>query len=265
MAKNITSEQKDFYDDVAAIITAMTDDEKPFLLETLESVLMDPDIAQIILCIENKNNWFDSIAGSLIYDSRLEIIHLPMMPIGAIRNTALTYVKKSWITYCDGDDVWCKGKTGIQRKYADQMNADFVGTGHYLTNEAGTLRAFGLSMYIAMPSSWLVRTDIMRKYPFNEEWSRGSDGEWWIRTDAFIKKVKCPEMLLRYRVRPISTSTMAPSKKRKLKFIKIAGIPVLGWSIFIITYVIWVFTKHLPYKWKPIWSEWLNEHENIKK
>ena len=40
-------------------------------------------------------------------DPRLKIIRMPLSPLGNIRNNALKYVKKPWVAYCDGDDIWC--------------------------------------------------------------------------------------------------------------------------------------------------------------
>ncbi|WP_242541854.1 hypothetical protein [Leptolyngbya sp. Cla-17] len=108
----------DDFNDVAAIITAMTDAEQPFVSDTLKSVLSDPGIAQVILCIAEKNVWIDAVIGKFVTDPRLEIVRLPLKPLGAIRNQALTYVKELWVAYCDGDDVCSKGKTKIQRTCA---------------------------------------------------------------------------------------------------------------------------------------------------
>ena len=259
MTKKISKEHRAAYQDVAAIVTAMTDDEKPFLSETIRAVLLDPGIGQVILCVEEKNDWLDSVIGLLSTDHRLDVLRIPFMPIGGVRNRALEYVKKPWVTYCDGDDVWCEEKTLIQRSYADQKKADFIGTGHYLTDEAGVIRAYGFSLYLPMLSSWMVRTEMMRKYPFNELLTTGSDGEWWIKTFNIIRKEKCPQTLVRYRVRSQSVSSITFSKKRKLKFVTLAGLPSLRWPILFFSYCIWIFTRHLHYRWMSKWSK-MNHH-----
>lgn len=262
MTKDVSGQLKDEAQDVTAIITAMTNDERAFVSETVESVLADPYIAQVILCIEDKNDWIDSIIESHLKDLRLHIVRIPLMPIGAVRNRALQYVQKPWLAYCDGDDVWCNGKTKIQQEYARKTGADLVGAGHYLTDEKGNVRAYGLSLFIPMPSSWLVRTDLMRQYPFNEFRTRGSDGEWWISIPARIRKVKCPEMLVRYRVRTYSVSSIAFSKRRKLQLVALAGIPVLGPVIRFLTYCFWILTRHQSYRWMPRWSKWLKQYQH---
>lgn len=42
------------FNDVAAIVTAMTDSERPFLQDTLRAVLEDPCIRQVVLCVDHK-------------------------------------------------------------------------------------------------------------------------------------------------------------------------------------------------------------------
>ena len=165
MGSDTLSGQSDGGQDVAAIITAMTDGEQPFLAETVEAALSDPGIGQVVLCIEEKNNWLDATIGSCRQDPRLKVVRLPIMPQGAVRNKALDYVQQPWVAYCDGDDVWCKGKTLIQRGFADKTGSDFVGVDHYLMDEEGNVRAFALARNIPMPSAWMVRAEIMRKIP----------------------------------------------------------------------------------------------------
>ena len=247
----------DDFNDVAAIVTAMTDAEQPFVSDTLKSVLSDPGIAQVILCIAEKNVWIDAVIGNFVTDPRLEIVRLPLKPLGAIRNKALTYVKEAWVAYCDGDDVWSKGKTKIQRTCASVTGCDFVGADHYLTNQEGKIRAFAPAHYIPMPSSWMVRTEVMKLHPFTEEpfsLRQEESGEWWIRTSGIVKKVRCPKMLLRYRIRFNSLSANTSSMQRKAKIIALAKIPVLGAIIFCATGCMWLFSRRQEYIWQPDWG-----------
>jgi glycosyltransferase involved in cell wall biosynthesis len=254
MGTNMLNVQKNNYRDVAAVITAMTDGEQPFLFETVKAVLSDPCIGQVVLCVEAKNGWLETTINSFKTDPRLHIVRLSMMPLGAVRNQALNHVQKPWVAYCDGDDVWCKGKTLIQRVFASKTGCDFVGADHYLTDEKGKIRAFALSHHLPMPSSWIVRTETMRKYPFNEALHQGQDGEWWIRTANVIQKARCPQMLLRYRVRPHSNSSSTPSKQRKERIITLARIPVIGLSILFFTYCAWFFKRQRQYIWSSDWG-----------
>ena len=240
--------------DVAAVIVAMTDAEQPFLLETMRSVLSDPCIVQVILCIEKNNNWIDSTIGSVSSDPHLEIVRLTLAPPGAIRNAAVNYVRMPWIAFCDGDDVWCNEKI-LQRKYANETGSDFVGADHYLTDEAGKVRAFALARYMPMLSSWMVRTEVMKQYPFNETMFVAEDGQWWSRTEGKIIKARYPNMLLKYRVRYNSLSSVDGSKKRKVKIVALGSIPVLGKLVYLATGCLWLFTRKKQYIWHKGWGQ----------
>ncbi|NMF60550.1 glycosyltransferase [Pseudanabaena yagii] len=244
--------------EVAAIVTAMTDAEKPFVRDTIESILSDLAIGQIVLCIEENNNWIDATLNSLVSDPRLEVIRLPLVPLGAVRNKALNHVRMPWVAYCDGDDVWCNGKTLIQLNHAKATGCDFVGADHYLTNEKGEIRALAPARYIPMPSSWMVKTEIMKQHPFTEapfSLSQEESGEWWSRTSGIVSKARCPKMLLRYRIRSNSLSNKTPSMQRKAKIVSLANIPVLGTIILLVTWLNWLFTRQDQYIWYTGWGE----------
>ncbi len=245
----------DIQPEVAAIVTAMTDKEQPFVHDTIESVLSDPGIAQVVLCIEQKNTWIETTLGDLLTDPRLEIARMPLAPPGAVRNQAIKRVQMPWVAYCDGDDVWCQGKTLIQHTYAMTLECDLVGADHYLTNEDGKICAFALARYLPMPSAWMVRTETMRQHPFNESLYEGECGEWWVRTTGIVRKVRCPEMLLRYRIRASSLSAKTPSMRRKAKVVALANIPILGAIILFFTKCIWLFTRQKTYIWNKGWGQ----------
>jgi Glycosyltransferase like family 2 len=244
--------------EVAAIVTAMTDGEQPFVHDTVESVLSDPGIGQVVLCIEQKNTWIQTVLGSLISDPRLEVIQIPLIPLGAVRNHALTHVRMPWVAYCDGDDVWCQGKTLIQLTYAKATGSDFVGADHYLTNDKGQIRALSPARYLPMPSSWMVRTEVMKQHPFTEapySLSQEESGEWWIRTSGILSKARCPKMLLRYRIRSSSLSAKTPSMRRKAKIVALANIPGIGAIILFVTGCIWLVTRQNKYIWYEDWGQ----------
>lgn len=240
--------------DVAAIITAMTDSEQPFLARTLRSVLQDPGIAQVIVCVEERSAWAETTIAPFRDDDRLRVLPLPMMLLGAVRNRALALVEHPWIAYCDGDDLWCRGKTMTQRAIAARGNCAFVGADHCLIDEADRRRAVALARYIPMPSSWLVKTEVMERYPFSESLVRGTDGEWWSRTAKTVQKVRCPQILLRYRVRSGSLSSPTPSKSRKSRIVRWAQRPILGWVIWWVTYGLWWLTRRNDYVWLSSWG-----------
>lgn len=247
--------QKYDLNDVAAIITAMTDEEQPFLKEAVNAVLTDPGIGQAILCVEKKNTWVTTTLGSLTLDPRLEVIRMPIASLGDVRNQALSYVNLPWIAYCDGDDVWCRGKTRIQRIYANQMDYEFVGVDHYLINEDGKVCAYAFARNIPMPSSWMVQTEIMRRYPFDGTLRQVEDGEWWIRTKDKVRKGRCPKVLLKYRIRSNSLSSSTPSKERKTKVVILASKPFFRGGILFLTRCFWFLNRRNEYLWLEDWNK----------
>ena len=241
--------------DVAAIVTAMTEGEQPFLFETVEAVLADPSIGQVILCVEEKNAWVDMALGILTEDSRLEIVRMPMAFPGAVRNRALDSVKMTWVAYCDGDDVWCAGKTLAQLACANTTKSDFVGADHYLINEKSKVCAVAFARNLPMTSSWLVRTEIMKQYPFDASESISDDGDWWIRTGDRVRKVRCSQLLLKYRVRSGSLSSNTPSKRRKARIVAIASLPILREIALFLTGGFWLTTRREKYVWLKGWGQ----------
>jgi Glycosyl transferase family 2 len=246
--------------DVAAIITAMTDGEKAFLFETVVAVLADRTIGQVILCVAMGNTWVNALLAPMLADPRLEIVQLPMGSPGATRNQAIRHVRLPWVAYCDGDDVWCPDKTQIQRAYANATGSDFVGADHYLIDESGATKAYALATYIPMPSSWLVRSAIMRQHRFDESLPQGSDGEWWVRTTGLIRRSRCPEMLMRYRVRSGSVSSSTPSKQRKAKIIAMATVPIVSQLVLLLSWCIWRTTRRSWYVWLKSWDQQYPQH-----
>ncbi|MFP4092671.1 MAG: hypothetical protein ACLFUB_13930 [Cyclobacteriaceae bacterium] len=238
--------------DVTAVITAMTDAEKNFLNEAIQAALSDEFIGQIIVCVEEKNQWIDSLVQG-IKDDRLEIHRLPMMNVSKVRNYGVKKSRLDWVAFCDGDDVWCKDKTRYQRVFVSKLNASFIGADHLLINTRGEIKACGLARYIPMPSSWLIRTEVMRKYPFDENVHQGQDCEWWFRTRKVIKKARCPHQLILYRVRASSLSDAQPSKKRKARVVKISENSVFGSFFYFLTYLLWLMSRRYSYRWHSAW------------
>lgn len=246
-------ERLEVFQDVAAIITAMTDGEQPFLFDAVSAVFSDLAIGQVVLCVEENNTWVHETISAFLLNPRLQIVRLPMMSAGATRNQALAFVEKGWVAYCDGDDVWCPGKTFIQRAIARETGCDFVGADHYLTDKEMTIRAFALARNIPMTSSWLVKADVMRTYPFIDS-SMAEDGDWWIRTRGQVSKVRCPKPLVKYRVRADSISALTPSKRRKVLIIKVSKVPVMGTIVLLLTYFAWLLTRQKKYIWLSAWG-----------
>jgi hypothetical protein len=226
---------------VTAIVTAMTDGERPYLAASLGAILSEEEIADVILCVMDSNTWVEEVLESVGTDRRIQILRMSMDVPGVVRNEAVKHVGTDWIAFCDGDDVWCKGKTAIQLAHAAAHNTDFVAGDHYLTDEQGRVRAVALAKYLPMTSTWMVRTAIMQRHPF-----RGvqyEDHHWWFDTMKMVPKLRCPKLLLRYRVRPVSESTAEPSKIRKTRVVAWASKPVIGLGVLMLTWGMWLVNR----------------------
>jgi hypothetical protein len=247
--------RRDGYQDVAAIITAMTDAEQPFLYETVQSIMADVNIRQIILCVEKGNTWLEKTLHSLFTDQRLVIMRMKMSELGDVRNRGLESVTMPWVAYCDGDDVWCAGKIQAQRAWAEMTNSDLVGCDHYLINEKGKIRLFAFARHVPLPSSWLVRTEIMKRYPFRDVIPGTQDGEWWVRTGDLVRKVRCPKVLLKYRMRADSMSSAVPSKRWKMRVVDLASWPILREIVLWLSWIVWLMSRQVGYQWNAEWGQ----------
>jgi glycosyltransferase involved in cell wall biosynthesis len=219
--------------DVTAVVTCMTDEERPFLRIALESVIGQTVPCQIRLYVSTENTWVDEAVAGL---PGIIVRRVPMMPVALVRNTGVSESNTEWIALLDGDDVWMPNK--LERQLAMAGSADFVGADHELLDEKGDVRAYGLGTVLPMPSSWLVRRKVFLRTPF-EVSPNGYDEDsvWWTRTQESTRRVRVPEFLIGYRVRSVSVSTPAPSKRRKLRFVQLGGLPVIGSMVRSTTWV----------------------------
>ena len=81
--------------------------------------------------------------------------------------------KTEWVAFCDGDDVWCKGKTSAQRAFAEKNNAVLSAADHYLTDEKGAHTSRGFGEVFAHDLLLVRAYDVMRKYPFRKDEMQG--------------------------------------------------------------------------------------------
>jgi glycosyltransferase involved in cell wall biosynthesis len=196
--------------EVTAIITCMTDNEKPFIREAVESVFYQTSRCVVRVYAETHNEWIDALLSDL---AGVEIRRLPLQPVGPVRNLAAKEAETELIAYLDGDDIWHHNKIERQLEFFEECKADLVGADHTLIRENGTLFAFGHCRYMPMPSSWLVRRRCILECPFVPVWPE--DGLWWTDPKNTAVKRRLPEFLIDYRVRLSSSSSDEPSKRRK--------------------------------------------------
>lgn len=210
--------------EVTAIVTCMTDAERPFLRATLDSVRDQTAPCATLLLVAEDNPWVEAMVQDL---PRLTVMRRRLAPVGAIRNAGIAAATTEYVALLDGDDVWRKEKTARQLAFLRGREADFVAVDHMLMREEGQVFAYGSARYMAMPSAWMARRDLMLRHPFDPE-ARGGleDGIWWRGTWGRVAKHRLPEPLLLYRVRNASLSSLSRGKRRKLAMAKISALPL---------------------------------------
>jgi glycosyltransferase involved in cell wall biosynthesis len=221
--------------DVTAIVTCMTDAERPFLKETLQSVQDQTVPCEIIVVVLESNSWIDEVAEGV---PGLRIVRRPPGWPGAARNTGVEVATTEFVAFLDGDDVWLPAKTERQLAFLNSGHHDFVAVDHLLMTEDGQVFAYALARHLPMPSTWMVRRDNILSYPFNPNLGEGEDGDWWVSTWNSVRKYRLPDPLIKYRVRGRSLSTTTPSKRRKLAFARLGNQPVTRWPLLAATYVL---------------------------
>jgi hypothetical protein len=87
----------------------------------------------------------------------------------------------------------------------------------------------------------------MLRFPFDPESKHGEDYFWLIETRAASKRIRVPEVLVRYRIRGSSISALAHghSRQRKLREFTagIASYPAVRYPVLAATYVRYLFGR----------------------
>jgi glycosyltransferase involved in cell wall biosynthesis len=219
---------------MTVIITCMTDSEKPFLKDAINSVINQTVPCNIRVYLERNNQW---AKGIIPINSFITTRYVPLAPPGIIRNLGAIESDSEWIAFLDGDDTWKPNKIELQLKAAQNTNSSILSTDHFLIDEQGKVVACGLGgKNIPMTSSWMVKRNIFSHLSFSDKMT-GEDVEWWKKSGAFGKQHRVSSFLLNYRLREISASSMTPSKIRKMKILNASRKPALRYLLIISTWV----------------------------
>ncbi len=223
----------------------MTDSERPYLRETLESVRSQTVPCKVILVVLDSNEWID---GLLKEFPEVKLIRRGPGWAGAARNDGVLAATTEFVAFLDGDDVWRPRKTEQQAAFLCQSKQEFVAVDHILITQQGDQFAYALARYLPMPSSWMVRRETMLREPFDPTVGFGlEDAEWWLRTWYSVNKCRLPRALIGYRVRGQSASSLTPSKRRKLSFAKWSALPAVRPFLLMSTYFIHMLTRRSGY------------------
>jgi glycosyltransferase involved in cell wall biosynthesis len=223
--------------DVTAIVTCMTDAERPFIREALQSVQNQTMIPyETIIVVLESNSWIDNVVAEFPH---MKVVRRPPGWEGAARHTAIDAAQTEFVAFLDGDDVWLPAKT---RKQVELMRSgcwDMVGADYIMTTEEGKPFAYGLCRYQTPPSAWMVRRETMLRYPFDPDTPVGADWQWWENNWRTVRRVRLAEQLMKYRVRRQSLSTPVPDKRRKLALSQLSDIPTARPLILAATYALY--------------------------
>ncbi len=143
---------------VTAIISCMTDGERPYIRAALESVANQTMPCAARVYVADTNDWIANVTDGLEW---IVVCPVPMMPVSAIRNLGVREADTDLVAFLDGDDFWLPEKTERQVAALRQNAAEFAGVDHVLVDEAGRKFAYGIARYIPMSSAWLVSRDFM--------------------------------------------------------------------------------------------------------
>lgn len=220
--------------EVTAIVTCMTDAERPFIREALRSVHDQTTPCEAIMVVEASNRWIDGVVAEF---PDVRVLRTPQCWAGAARNAGVAAARTGFVAFLDGDDVWLPAKTSRQLAFLRAGGADFVGVDHLLMTEEGGVFAYALARHLPMPSAWMARRDTMLRHPFDPAVAHGlEDGVWWKGTWSLVPKFRLPEPLIRYRVRRQSMSTATSSKRRKLALSRLSALPTARPLLLAATY-----------------------------
>ena len=205
---------------VTAIISCVVPSDLQYIRDALVSVKEQTHPCRILLVVTEETNLLEPIAEDLGIDLEAHIVSLS--PAGVTKNLGVQKVATEWVAFLDADDRWKSEKIERQLAHASRTNSSAVGTRHLLIREDGTPFFYAFARKMPMPSSWLVKRNLMLTEPFSDlaQWE---DAELWKRLRQQSKAVTMRDFLLDYRVRPNSlSSAYGPAKRRKEKFARFA-------------------------------------------
>lgn len=208
---------------VTAIVTCMTEAELPFVREAIHSVQTQTCACELLVIVPEDNATILSYFRD--FGSGFTLFPVPMCRAGIVRNLGVARTTTEWVAFLDGDDVWTATKTERQLAVARETGSPFIGTRHLLIREDGTPFFYAFAKLMPMPSSWLVKRDLLVKDPFLDR-AGWEDVELWQRIEGKgIRTYTLKDYCVHYRVRRLSFSSgYAGPKHRKYRFAKMSRI-----------------------------------------
>jgi len=242
---------------VTAILTAMTDAERPWVTTSLHSILNQsvlPD--RIIVMAESANSWLESDIASAGLASRceklVEVHRIPMEPAGAVRNAGISLARTRWVAFLDGDDEWRPDRLAAQlRVVSENPSVEFVAGDYVFINAAGQPFAFSNGSF-PTPSAWMVSRELMLEVPFDPASQGGEDHLWLKATLARKSRVRIPRVLVGYRIRDSSISSLnhghTAQRRRREAMARASRFGFVRYPMLAATFARHWLSRKLPYQ-----------------
>ena len=214
--------------EVTAVVTCMTDGERPWVREALDSVARQTRPTAAIVCVADSNTWIDDTVRGL--DADITVLRLPMAPSGEVRNAGVGAARTELVAFLDGDDAWVPTKVDRQVTLLRQHSLDLIASKHVMIRDDSVPFFYAFADRMPMTSSWLGRRELFAGTPFSSLLV-GQDVELWHRLTPIARMGVVDAYLLRYRVRAGSRSQHTPSMRRKLRFERLSHVPLLRFGL----------------------------------
>jgi glycosyltransferase involved in cell wall biosynthesis len=210
---------------VTAIVSCVVETDIPFVHEALQSIRRQTHPCHAIIVVTEVTSKIQTRIHSLGINAQFEIVHLS--PPGITRNLGVQRASTEWIAFLDADDIWLPRKIELQLAYAKKKDCLAVGARHILVGDDKAPFFYGFARNMPLPSSWLVKRDLLLQEPFSDR-KQWEDAELWHRLNHRTRTWTLREYLIYYRVHTASlSSTFSGEKKRKERFARAARNPVL--------------------------------------
>ena len=228
-----------------AIVTLMTDSERRWATEALDSVLNQTMLPEsVLVLVETNNDWIsvelDRLVNQKLRHKLIEVHRIPIARLGAVRNLGTQKATTPWVAFLDGDDVWKPKRLERQLQAASHHeNVSFVAADFEFVDIESRPFAYSNGSY-PTPSAWLVRGDVLLAAPFHPTAVEGEDYDWLRKTKNTVNRLRVPEVLVSYRIRPSSLSSVHKmSRQRKLRerAANAARIGLIRYTLLSLTYL----------------------------
>lgn len=243
-------------DSITVVLTAMTDAEEKYVLQSISSVLCQSvSVSELHVYVELSNKWIDRIVRELPADcvGELRVYRTPMASLSSVRNTGVSNAKTKWIAFLDADDIWCRRKIEWQLEaLAGRPDALFIGVDCLFVNDANKAFHIGRCVF-PVPSSWIVRRDLLERIPFDPRKLVNEDQDWLIRAFAQGLFVRVARIGVRYRLRFDSLFSSLKKSKPKVRQVQEAlafasYFPLVRFITLMLSYARYRFYRGAEYR-----------------